>query len=290
MGTICARVLERLTDSAYGFIKSGISRFLGDIVQGGQSRAMNLEQAKFQLEGILGSAEKVNRVIYSDILPQLQGTPFSLDQAAVVMGQLAASGKTSSEQIQRATRGIAGLAAMTNHSFADVGRIFTKVAGNGVMMAEELNQLSGYGVNAASDLSKFFKMVEEDASKATPQTLKDMEAIKEAFGEFNEANIREAASKRMLHYGSMAAAMDVLYGEHAQKSTTMYTGALEDLKAALARIGAEPAAVKLEFLRDAFNALVPAVDAVNAVLKPFTSATKAIVKGEDGVTSHHKNI
>ena len=290
LGTIGGRVLERLTDSAYGFVTSGIHNFLNDIVQGGQSRAMNLEQAKFQLEGILGSAEKVNRVIYSDILPQLQGTPFSLDQAAVVMGQLAASGKTSSEQIQRATRGIAGLAAMTNHSFADVGRIFTKVAGNGVMMAEELNQLSGYGVNAASDLSKFFKIVEKDASKATPQTLEDMKAIKEAFGEFNEANIREAASKRMLHYGSMAAAMDVLYGEHAQKSTTMYTGALEDLKAALARVGAEPAAVKLEFLRDAFNALVPAVDAVNAVLKPFTSATKAIVKGKDGVKTYGKEF
>lgn len=290
MGTIGARVLERLTDSAYGFVKSGVSKLFSDIVQGGQSRAMNLDQAKFQLEGILKSAEKVNRVIYSDILPQLQGTPFSLDQAAVVMGQLAASGKTTSEQIQRATRGIAGLAAMTNHSFADVGRIFTKVAGNGVMMAEELNQLSGYGVNAASDLANFFKMVEKDSSKGTAQTLKDMAAIKEAFGEFNEANIREAASKRMLHYGSMAAAMDVLYGEHAQKSTTMYTGALEDLKAALARIGAEPAAVKLEFMRDVFNSLVPAVDAVNAVLKPFTSATKQIVKNSDGVKVYGKEF
>lgn len=278
MGNIGRRVLENLTDSAYKFVSKGIGGMISGVTSGGLSRAMNLEQAKFQLQGIFKDANEVKRVIYDDILPELQGTPFSLDQAAVVMGQLAASGKTSSEQIKRATRGIAGLAAMTNHSFADVGRIFTKVAGNGAMMAQELNQLSGYGVNAAADLAKFFQIVEEDASKATPQTLEDMAQIKEAFGEFNEANIREAASKRMLHYGSMAAAMDVLYGEHAKKSTTMYTGALEDLKAALARVGAEPAAVGLEFLRDAFNALVPAVDAVNAVLKPFTSATKDVME------------
>ena len=278
MGNIGRRVLENLTDSAYKFVSKGIGGMISGVTSGGLSRAMNLEQAKFQLQGIFKDANEVKRVIYDDILPELQGTPFSLDQAAVVMGQLAASGKTSSEQIKRATRGIAGLAAMTNHSFADVGRIFTKVAGNGAMMAQELNQLSGYGVNAAADLAKFFQIVEKDASKATPQTLEDMAQIKEAFGEFNEANIREAASKRMLHYGSMAAAMDVLYGEHAKKSTTMYTGALEDLKAALARVGAEPAAVGLEFLRDAFNALVPAVDAVNAVLKPFTSATKDVIE------------
>lgn len=288
LGTVGARVLERLTDSAFGFVKSGIDRFVGDIVQGGQSRAMNLEQAQFQLRGILGSAEEVHRVIYGDILPQLQGTPFSLDQAAVVMGQLAASGKTTSFQIQRATRGIAGLAAMTNHSFADVGRIFTKVAGSGVMMAEELNQLSGYGVNAASDLSKFFKMVQKDSSLATPAVIEDMAKIEEAFGEFNEANIREAASKRMLSYGSMAAAMDVLYGEHAQKSTQLYTGALEDLKAALARIGAEPATIRLNFLRDAFNALVPAVDAVNAVIKPLWNASRSSDKAFKNVEEYVK--
>lgn len=269
VGTVGARIFEKLTDSAFSFVTRGIGNIVGSITQGGMSRAMNLEQAQFQMKGILKDSQRVHEVIYEDILPELQGTPFSLDQAAVVIGQLTASGKTSSEQIKRATRGMAGLAAMTGHSFADVGRIFTKVAGNGVMMAEELNQLSGYGINAAADLAKFYKEVEKDSSKATPQTLKDMAAIKEAFGEFSEFSIREAASKRMIHYGSMAAAMDELYGAHAQKSTQMYTGALEDLKAALARIGAEPAALKLNFLRDACNALVPAVDAVNAVIKPF---------------------
>lgn len=245
------RVFSVLTNAATGFLTSGINKLTADVVQGGQSRAMNLEQAKFQLQGILGNAEEVNRVIYDDILPELQGTPFSLDQAAVVMGQLAASGKKSSEEVRQGTRAIAGAAAMTNSSFADMGRIFTKVAGNGRVMGDTLQEMSSRGLNAAADMGKVFNMT--------------------------EAEVREAVTAGEVSYDMFATAMDQLYGEQATKSTTMYTGALEDLRAALARIGAEPQAVKLEFLRDAFNALVPAVDAVNAVLKPLWNSSHALV-------------
>lgn len=244
------RVFSALTSAAQGFLTSGINKLTADVVQGGQSRAMNLEQAKFQLQGILGNAQEVNRVIYDDILPELQGTPFSLDQAAVVMGQLAASGKKSSEEVRQGTRAIAGAAAMTNSSFADMGRIFTKVAGNGRVMGDTLQEMSSRGLNAAADIGKVFDMT--------------------------EAEVREAVTAGEISYDMFAQAMDQLYGEQATKSTTMYTGALEDLRAALARIGAEPQAVKLEFLRDAFNALVPAVDAVNAVLKPLWNSAHAV--------------
>lgn len=245
-----SRVFQTLTSAANSFLTSGIQKLTSDIVQGGQSRAMNLEQAKFQLQGILGNAQEVNRVIYDDILPELQGTPFSLDQAAVVMGQLAASGKKSSEEVRQGTRAIAGAAAMTNSSFADMGRIFTKVAGNGRVMGDTLQEMSSRGLNAAADIGKVFDMT--------------------------EAEVREAVTAGQISYDMFAQAMDQLYGEQATKSTTMYTGALEDLRAALARIGAEPQAVKLEFLRDAFNALVPAVDAVNAVLKPLWNSAHGL--------------
>lgn len=262
------RVFDALTSAATGFLTSGLNKLTSDIVQGGQSRAMNLEQAKFQLQGILGDAQQVNRVIYEDILPELQGTPFSLDQAAVVMGQLAASGKTASEEVRQGTRAIAGAAAMTNSSFADMGRIFTKVAGNGRVMGDTLQEMSSRGLNAAADLGKVFDMT--------------------------EAEVREAVSRGEISYDMFATAMDKLYGAQAQKSTTMYTGALEDLRAALARIGAEPQAVKLELLRDAFNALVPAVDAVNAVLKPLWNSSHAVTTeiGEDGeeITKYAKEF
>ena len=278
MGNIGRRVLENLTDKAMEFANKGIGGMFGGITSGGLSRAMNLEQARFQMQGIFKDAEKVRSVIYDDILPELMGTPYSLDQAAVVIGQLGASGIQASEDVRQATRAIAGLAAMSGRGFDEVGRIFSKVAGQGNMMGGELQQLSAYGINAAANLGEYFNKVAfsgEQASEAVKQHVQD---IIDTYGDLSEASIRDAASKRMIYYEDLAAAMDNLYGAHAKKSTEMYTGALEDLKAALARIGAEPAAVGLEVLRDAFNALVPAVDAVNAVLKPFTNATKGVVE------------
>lgn len=282
MGNIGRRVLENLTDSAYGFIQKGIGGMLGGITQGGLSRAMNLEQAKFQMQGIYKDAQKVYDVIYNDILPELMGTPFSLDQAAVVIGQLGASGIQASEDIHQATRAIAGLAAMSGRGFDEVGRIFSKIAGQGNMMGGELQQLSTYGINAAANLSDYFTRVAEGSQGASDNIKQHVADIIEAYGDLSEGTIRDAASKRMIFYEDVAAAMDTLYGEHAKKSTEMYTGALEDLKAALARIGAEPAAIGLEVLRNAFNALVPAVDAVNAVLKPFTNAGKDVVDTVEG--------
>lgn len=277
MGNIGRRVLENLTDSAYNFVSKGLGGMLSGITSGGLSRAMNLEQAKFQMQGIFKDAEKVRSVIYDDILPELQGTPYSLDQAAVVIGQLGASGIKASKDVRQATRAIAGLAAMSGHGFDEVGRIFSKVAGQGNMMGGELQQLSTYGINAAADIKNYFQAVEKGEAKASKAVKQHISEIIDAYGDLEEGTIRDAASKRMIYYKDMASAMDYLYGAHAKKSTEMYTGALEDLKAALARIGAEPAAVGLEFLRDAFNALVPAVDAVNAVLKPFTNATKDVI-------------
>lgn len=282
MGNIGRRVLENLTDSAYNFAKNGIGNLVSSVTKGGLSRAMNLEQAKFQMQGIFKDAEKVKSVIYDDILPELQGTPYSLDQAAVVIGQLGASGIKASKDVRQATRAIAGLAAMSGHGFDEVGRIFSKVAGQGNMMGGELQQLSTYGINAAADLKNYFQEVVNSNAKASKAVKQHISDIIDKYGDLEEGTIRDAASKRMIYYEDMASAMDYLYGEHAKKSTEMYTGALEDLKAALARIGAEPAAVGLEFLRDAFNALVPAVDAVNAVLKPFTSATKDVIANSKG--------
>lgn len=282
MGTIGGRILENLTDKAINFATNGLGNMLSGITQGGLSRAMNLEQAKFQMQGIYKDAEKVYEIIYDDILPELQGTPYSLDQAAVVIGQLGASGIQSADQVRQATRAIAGLAAMSGRGFDEVGRIFSKVAGQGSMMGGELQQLSTYGINAAANIKDYFLAVEQGNADASESVKNSIAEIKAAYGDIDESAIRDAASKRMIDYESMASAMDYLYGAHAKKSTEMYTGALEDLKAALARIGAEPAAIGLEVLRNAFNALVPAVDAVNAVLKGFTSATKKVVTGADG--------
>lgn len=281
-GRVGEAVIHNLTNRVVDFAANGLGKLTSGITQGGLSRAMNLEQAKFQMQGIYKDAQKVYDIIYDAILPELMGTPYSLDQAAVVIGQLGASGIQSAEQVKQATRAISGLAAMSGRGFDEVGRVFSKVAGQGALMGGELQQLSTYGINAAANIKDYFIAVEKGNAEASDAVKQSIADIIDAYGALDEAAIRDAASERLINYEAMASAFDYMYGPHAKKSTEMYTGALEDLKAALARIGAEPAAVGLEFLRNAFNALVPAVDAVNAVLKPFTSATKQVVKSSTG--------
>lgn len=241
LGIVGTRVLQNITDLAMraGYkITNTLLKPLQMIKSGGLTRAMNMQQAEFQFKGLGMDSEKTLAAINKS----LQGTPYSLDQAAKVMASLGASGITDPKTIQHITSSIAGTAAMTNSSFADIGNIYTTVASNGRLMTQQLRQLSYRGLNVSATLSK-------------------------QLGK-SETEIQDMVSKGKISFNDFSKAMEKAYGEHATKSTEMYTGALEDLKAALSRIGAKPATQYLNSLRDIFNSLVPVADRVNEILDP----------------------
>lgn len=241
LGIVGTRVLQNITDLAMraGYkITNTLLKPLQMIKSGGLTRAMNMQQAEFQFKGLGMDSEKTLAAINKS----LQGTPYSLDQAAKVMASLGASGITDPKKIQHITSSIAGTAAMTNSSFADIGNIYTTVASNGRLMTEQLRQLSYRGLNVSATLSKQLGKTETE--------------------------IQDMVSKGKISFNDFSKAMEQAYGKHATKSTEMYTGALEDLKAALSRIGAKPATQYLNSLRDIFNSLVPVADRVNELLDP----------------------
>ena len=241
LGIVGTRVLQNITDLAMraGYkITNTLLKPLQMIKSGGLTRAMNMQQAEFQFKGLGMDSEKTLAAINKS----LQGTPYSLDQAAKVMASLGASGITDPKKIQHITSSIAGTAAMTNSSFADIGSIYTTVASNGRLMTEQLRQLSYRGLNVSATLSKQLGKTETE--------------------------VQDMVSKGKISFNDFSNAMEQAYGEHATKSTEMYTGALEDLKAALSRIGAKPATQYLNSLRDIFNSLVPVADRVNELLDP----------------------
>ena len=146
--------------SALGNIASGL---FGDLVidpikqsiQGGITRSQNIADAKFQLEG-LGIAWKD---AYDDIDYAVSGTAFGLDAAAKAASQLSASSVDLGQDMKAALRGISGVAAMGASSYEEITPIFTKAAGLGRVMADELNRISTHGLNAASEMSKFFNNI-----------------------------------------------------------------------------------------------------------------------------------
>lgn len=247
--------LSNLTNTAVNFGKKMVSSVTGSLFQGGINRAMNIEQAKFQLEGLGVAWEKVS----GDIDYAVKGTAYGMDVAAKAASQFVASNVQAGDAMKRALRGISGVAAMTNSSYEDISRIFTKTAGQGRLMGEELLQLSGRGINAAATLGKYLHK--------------------------SEAEVREMVSKGKIDFNTFASAMDSAFGEHAKDANKTFSGALSNMKASLSRIGADVATPALNNLRDIFNALRVNFDNAHKALKPFidtlnrlqTSATKSIV-------------
>lgn len=258
MGIVGMRVIENMTDSMISFAKKGVNFVTNSIVQGGKKRAMNLENAHFQLQGLLKDEEAVQAVM-KDVNDSVDGTAYSLDAAAKVASQYAATGMRAGDKMYSALRAVAGVAAMTNSEYEDMGRIFTTVAGNGRLMGDQLNQLAARGLNAAATLADYL--------------------------DTSEAEVRDMVSKGLISFDLFAEAMDYAFGEHAKKANETFTGSLSNVKAALARIGAlfisplveqNGALVKLfntlrEKINDIKSALIPVADFVTNTVTNITN-------------------
>lgn len=256
MGIVGMRVIENLTDSAMRFAKKTVGFVTNGIINGGKRRAMNLENANFQLQGLLKNEEAVAAVM-KNVSDAVDGTAYSLDAAAKIASQLAASGMKAGDEMFSALRGVAGVAAMTNSSYEDIGRIFTQVAGQGRIMGDQLLQLSARGMNAAATLASYLTKIGDGT-------------------EFTEAQIRDLVSEGQISFDIFAAAMDDAFGEHAKAANSTFQGALSNIKSALGRIGADfikPLIAQNGPFVNLFNAIRKKVNQIHEITKPIAEWT-----------------
>lgn len=219
LGIVGMRVIENLTDAVMNKLTKALNFASDAIVSGGMRRAMNIENAHFQLQALLKDEAKVQAVM-ADAMESVDGTAYAYDEAAKAASQFAASGVQAGEDMLNALKGITGVAAMTNSSFEDISRVFTTVAGNGRLMGDQLLQLSSRGLNAASTIADYFKEVRGEAS-------------------MTEATIREMVSDGELDFKTFSDAMTWAFGDSAKRANETFTGSMSNMKSALARIGAE---------------------------------------------------
>ncbi len=253
LGTIGDQVLRNLTNSALSLGKNLITAIPNQIIEGGKRRAQNIEQAMFQLRGLLGEDEfaKSQELINKNINDAVAGTAYGFDAAAKVASQLKASNIDFGEDMMKSLRGVSGVAAMTNSSYEEIGHIFTTVAGQGKLMTMQLNQLAGRGLNVAATLAK-------------------------AYG-VTEAELREMVTKGEVDFKSFAFAMDDAFGEHATKANETFSGALSNIKASLSRMGAKFATPIYDKLKEMFNKLLPIFKGVEKLLNPVAEAFEKIL-------------
>lgn len=236
MGIIGMRVVENLTDSVMHKLGGAISAVTSQIKSGGLRRAMNLEQAHFQLQSIIGDEERVQEVM-SAANKSVDGTAYSFDVAAKAASQFYASGVTDMNSMDEALRGLVGTTATFSADYGQMSMIWTQVAGQGRLMGDQLLQLSTRGANAAVEIAKFVNGVNDGSIEVSDSVRNAVRAISKSTNN-TEADIRDFVSKGKVNFDVFAAAMNHAFGDSAQKANETFTGALSNIKSALARIGA----------------------------------------------------
>ena len=238
MGAIGFTIMQNLTNSAINTGKSILNAITGPMIEGGKRRALNIEQAKFQFKGLGMDVEAT----MADASYAVDGTSYSLDAAAKVASQLGASGMRAGEEMRNSLRAISGVAAMAGSSYEDIGNVFTKVAGQGRVMGDDLLRLSSRGINAAATIANEIGKTEKE--------------------------VREMVTQGKMDFQTFADAMDSAFGEHATAANETFTGSLANVKSALGRIGADVAASGMASLIGVFNALRPKINEVHKALGP----------------------
>ena len=283
LGTISDQVLRRITDGALSAAKSLINMInapLNQIKTGGWSRAMNIDNAQFSLEGLGVEWNSINK----DLQYAVNQTAYGLDAAAMAASQLVASGVEVAstlknlnasnvdecaakfkgmsaaaliadgelDQMSVALRAISGVASQTNSEYTDIANVFTRVAGQGRVMASDLNSLASRGMNAAATIGN-------------------------AIGK-TEAEVREMVSDGKISFEMFSEAMYDAFADHAIEANNTFTGALANMKAALSKIGADFYQPLLDELPALFNSVRVNINNVRSTIQPFIEFVNQVLK------------
>ena len=239
MGAASFAVVQRLTGGLLDGVGALYDKTIGQIFDGGKTRALNMELATTRLTG---AGRDVDAVMAS-ALKAVDGTAYGLDEAAVAASALSGAGVKAGDDLTMALRGIAGAAAMSGTGFSDISRIWTKVAGKGKLQGEELNQLQERGIDIVELLGKEYGKTAEEIYKMSSK------------GQISFEMLTNVANKN--------------FSELAGMANETYTGSLDNLRSALSRIGQVYWTDKFERSIPLFNALREAINEVNKVLTPL---------------------
>lgn len=260
--------IEGVAHKALNSIEGVFSNALQQIKNGGMSRALKIENAKFMLKGLgLDEETFMQAADYA-----VSGTAYTLDAAANAASQFGASGFSKLEDLQYMLRSISGVAAMTNRDFSEISYLWTSMAGQGKVTGMALTSLSMKGINAAQVLGKALNKT--------------------------EAEIRDMVSKGQIDFKTFAKAMDDAFGEHAKDANSTFEGASANIQAALSKIGALFATPYIQNIIPTLNGIRIALNAVkdgiantdvvekwgNMITKFSTLAEDALQKLYDGLT------
>lgn len=212
--------------------------------KGGFERALNIENAQAKLKGLGHDSSSVSEIM-NDALASVKGTAFGLGDAATVAASLSASGVKQGSQLTNVLKTVADTAQISGRSLTDIGTIFGSVAARGKLQGDDMLQLMSSGVPVLQLLAKHLNLT--------------------------SAQVSDMVSAGKIDFQTFADAMQEGMGGAALSAGTTFTGALNNVKAALSRLGEQAATPTLEGLRNIFNDLIPLIDQVTVGLQPLST-------------------
>ena len=248
MGIIGMTIIQNLTSSALSAIANVGSRFFGMISQGGINRAMNIEKAKFQLEG-LGIAYQD---VYDEIDYAVTNTSFSLDAAAQAAAQLSSAGldyenvilthqKDQKEitEMGMALRAVSGVAAQTMTDYSMVARYFQDVANAGKVTGATLTYMTQVlNLPVKQDLAEGLMAIADGSYEATDAVRKNAEKLVGNM-QVSAQDIEQFCKDSQIDFSTFSTIMFNKYADHAVEANKTLGGVIDNIKSAFARIGAE---------------------------------------------------
>lgn len=210
LGIFGVETMKRITNAALDAGEKMWASTFGQIQSGGKTRALNIANSKFKLEGLGVAWEEASK----DISAAVDGTAYGFDAAASAAARLATAGiklGNSYGGMAHSLKAISGIAAMTNSSYEEIGYIFSQVASLGKLQAQDAMQISTRGINVMAVLGKTLNKTTEE--------------------------IQEMMRKGEISFAEFAEAMNDTFGDQAAKANETFEGALSNVKAALSRIG-----------------------------------------------------
>lgn len=282
LGIAGAAAINKITSSMMSSVTNIATAVPRQMIQGGWKRALNIEQATYLMKGLgvafEGTFDKYTgefEGVKGAVLAAVNDTRYGLDEAAKAAATLIASGVKDVDELANRLKSISGVAAVTSSEYNEIASIFTKVAGQGRMMGDELNQLSNKGFNAAAEIKDYLnengkiKQQALDNAIAMGRQTTKMEEIKN-HAKLTENDVRDMVSAGAISFEIMSDSLLHFFDTAAGANST-FEGSLANVKAALSRMGAQVEAVKLSNLTKVFNYLLPVLKRFEDFIEPFTT-------------------
>ena len=275
LGAVGQAAISKLTQTTMDKVGSILTSVPNKIFKGGLTRALNLQQAEYQVKALgftwkstMKSMEGETKDVFTAVDRAVTGTAYSLDQAAMTASQILASNPSLSlEDLEMHLKRISGVAAMTGREYSEIGYIFAQVSGQGRLMGDQLMQLSYKGLNVAADIAKYLNSNKEAFDKViSKESVSRLQKLG-IQSKVTEGQIRELVSDGVIDFETFSAATEH-YMSSAFGANELYTGSLANLNAALARLGEKLETNKIENLTRIFNALRPLINTISERLNP----------------------